>query len=648
MDYTYIKNDARIDVLVNYKIGLFENKDKTFENLFHIMFMQEECVMYERTDGYKIIKTTYGQCKKDIYRIAKTLSFRLSEFPAESIVGIYMQNSLEWIEIFWGLLMNGYKPLLMNTRLDNATLNRVIEVHKVVAVISDGQEFNVPTYNGIELCKCNLEGDFTERFADELIVMSSGTSEKIKLCVYNGESFYYQLCNSVDIIKECKDIKTHYEGQIKLLTFLPFYHIFGLAAVYMWFGFFSRTFVQLNDLSADTLLNTIKKHKVTHIFAVPLLWNKVYEAAIKKIKARGDKTYNKAMKGLKLAEMLDFCPALARAFSKKAFKEVRENLFGESISFLISGGSAISPEVVRFLNGIGYTMVNGFGMSEVGITSVETSRSIKMRNNCSVGKPFKHVEYNLSEEGELLVRGKCTAVRIVSEDGVLELSSQNWFHTKDLARESGGRYFIFGRKDDMIACKTGENLNPDRIETSLNIPGAIKVCLIGKPGDNGECIPVLLVQVSNYASTERIIKLYNATKDTLRDNKLDGTINEIFITTSSLMGENDFKLNRKRLIRQYINNQLEAVSLNETNKGSEEITGELVDRLKKSFAEALNTEEENIGVDAHFFYDLDGSSLDYLAMLGDLQKEFDISFSIEEENSLVTVKEFYTYIQDNL
>lgn len=648
MDFTYIKNDAQIDAVVNYKIGLFDNRDKNFENLFGIMFMQEECIMYEKTDGYKIIKTTYGQCKAEINRIAAVLNAKLSSYPKESMVGIYMQNSLEWIEIFWGLLMNGYKPLLMNTRLDNATLNKVLATHKVAAVISDGATFEVPTIDSNEVVNEMVTEAFNPSWANELIVMSSGTSENIKLCVYNGESFYYQLCNSVNIIKECKDIKKHYEGQLKLLTFLPFYHIFGLAAVYMWFGFFSRTFVQLNDLSADTLLNTVKKHKVTHIFAVPLFWNRVYEGAMKKIKARGDKTYNKAMKGLRLAEKLDFCPALSKAFSKKAFKEVRENLFGESISFLIAGGSDISPEVLQFFNGIGYTMTDGFGMSEVGITSVETSNKAKIRNSCSVGKPFKYAEYKLSEEGELMVRGKCTAIRIVTADGEQELNSEDWFGTKDLAKELNGRYYILGRKDDMIPCKTGENLNPDRIEAQLNVPGAVKLALIARTNEGLAPVPVLLVQVSNYASADRINKVLEGVREQLKLNKLDGTINEIVITTTALMGENDFKLNRKKLIRTYMNNEFKVVNTEKNSEDINEFPQELVNRVKDYFSEALSIEANKVSEDSHFFYDLEGSSLDYMAMLAELQKEFEISFSIEEEMSLVTVNEFCRYIQENI
>ena len=647
MKLTNIGTCKTIDEFVNYKIGLFEGKDKDFCNLFENMFTEDDNIMVERTNGHRIIKTTYGQCKADIYRIASVISDTLKGVDAGAMVGIYMKNSLEWIEVFWGLLMSGYVPVLMNTRLADETLNEVITRYSIKAVISDGEEFCVPSYNGLELAKKDAVDGFVATWADELVVMSSGTSENVKLCVYNGESFYYQLCNTVEIIKQSNDIKRHYEGELKLLTFLPFYHIFGLAAVYIWFSFFARTFVILNDLGADTILNTVKKHKVTHIFAVPLLWNKIYDAALKKIKDRGEATFKKFNKGLKLAQMLDFCPGLARAFSKKAFKEVRDNLFGDSMCFMIAGGSHISPEVITFFNSIGYPLANGFGMSEVGITSVETSDRAKVRNTGTVGKPFLHAEYKIAEDGELLIRGKGTSVRILNGEEVLYMNPETWFHTKDIVTEKNGRFFIQGRKDDMIPCKSGENLNPNRIEAKLLIPGLTGVCLISKSSDK-DFIPVLLVQVSKYATADRINNIRKALDERLLELKLAGTINEIIFTAQPLMGENEFKLNRHRLSRLYNEGKLELIAMDKMAAESAEVSEELLKEVKSIFAEALSISEDELNEDAHFFFDLDGSSLDYLSIMADIQRKYEISFHQSEEGNLVTVREFCKYIQDNI
>lgn len=648
MKLTNIGGFKTIDEFVNYKLKMLTESDRQFRNIFEIMFTNPDNIFAEKTDGYKIIKTTYGQCRDESIRLAAVVASVLREYEPNSIIGMYMSNSVEWIEIFWALLMSGYRPLLMNSRLDDATLNKVIEDNGIAAVISEGKMFCVKTFETQEIIKSESEKKFEAVWADEIIVMSSGTSENVKLCVYTGEKFYHQVCNSVAIIKESKAIKRHYEGELKLLTFLPFYHIFGLAAVFMWFGFFSRTFVFLNDFGADTILNTVRKHKVTHIFAVPLLWNKVYEAALKKVKERGEKTWNKFQKGLRIAEKLDFNPALAEAFSRKAFKEVREKIFGDSIQFLIAGGSYISPEVVTFFNGIGYHMAVGFGMSEVGITSVELSDKARVRNTCSVGKPFKSMEYMISEEGELLIKGNGMAAKIIQSGEVKFLSTDEWFHTKDaVICSEDGRYYINGRMDDMIPCKTGENLNPNRIEAMIDVSGVRCPCLISRKNDFNEQKPVLIIEVNKYLSNDRMKEILNSVREQLIQNKLDGTINEIILTTDALMGADEFKLNRHRISRLYEEGRITILRPDDSEISAESIPEELLLVVKEIFAEALSVEKDTLNIDSHFFYDLDGSSLDYLSMLADVKNKYDVSFPENDEGTLGTIREFCKYIQDN-
>jgi long-subunit acyl-CoA synthetase (AMP-forming) len=71
------------------------------------------------------------------------------------------------------------------------------------------------------------------------------------------------------------------------------------------------------------------------------------------------------------------------------FKNVRQQVFGTDLKFLISGGAQINTKYLEFLNGIGYSIHNGYGLTESGIVSVELSKYPKHRNLPSVGKPFK-------------------------------------------------------------------------------------------------------------------------------------------------------------------------------------------------------------------------------------------------------------------
>ena len=400
MKITNLGGYPSIDSFVDAKLGRCNSSDRSFESLFELMFSESSNVLWEESKGYRVSKTTYAQAREHILSRASRLRELLSDAKSGTVVGLYMDNSLDWIEVFWAILRAGFSPLLLNLRLDDDTLEYALRVTDAAAVVSDGKRFSVKTIPAEKLT-ADAPGIDTKEFGTAVMVMSSGTSSHVKICGYTAEEFCCQIQGSYGIIKQCARIKKHYEGELKLLTFLPFYHIFGLVAVYIWFAFFSRTFVRLNDMQPQTILNTIKRHKVTHIFAVPLFWEKVYEQAMRTISERGEKTVKKFEKGMKISRKLGDS-ALSDLFSKKAFREVRDGMFGESVQFMITGGSYISPQVLEFFNAIGYRLADGYGMSEIGITSVELSGKRSLLNSCSVGMPMMGMEYKINEQGERL------------------------------------------------------------------------------------------------------------------------------------------------------------------------------------------------------------------------------------------------------
>ena len=362
----HIGSYRSIDAFVRDKLDAFRAAGFSFDALFGLMFREKENVLYEQSEGYRIRKTTYGEAKAHILSRAAALKQALGTLPENAVVGLCLNNSLDWIELFWAILAAGFRPLLMNLRLPAPLLAGALRIADCRAVIAEQGDFACPVLRPDEI-PCTGEPIAAQPFGTELLVMSSGTTENVKVCAYGAEEFFYQICDSYGIIREQPLIKKHFEGNLKLLTFLPFYHVFGLIAMYIWFGFFSRTFVHLSDLSPSTIVNTIRRHKVTHIFAVPLFWEKVCEQAKKEIGNRGEKTAAKFDRALALTQKLP--RPLSAAFSKLAFREVRDNLFGNSIVYMISGGSFLDPAVHAFFNGVGYPLANGYGMTEIGMFS---------------------------------------------------------------------------------------------------------------------------------------------------------------------------------------------------------------------------------------------------------------------------------------
>ena len=634
-----INGAPNINAYLSDKIARYETVEKNFENFFSFMFSERDNVMAETPDGYKVRKITYGQCADRIKALAPAFERALSFASKGEMVGLYMNNSVEWIEALWCILMCGYRPLLMNSRMSDEMLDKILEENKVPAVLSDGKEFSVKTVNVNDVIGSEEGGEYTpDVWGSEIIFMSSGTTDNVKLCAYTAENFFYQICDSISIVEKCPQIIRGYKGELKLLALLPFYHVFGFIAIYIWFGFFARTFVFLKDIRPQTLMMTIQKHKVTHIFAVPLVWETVYKEAMRKIRAKGDKTYNKFIKALNTANNNAL---IGGAISKKAFAEIRENMFGDSIRFLITGGSGIKPEILEFFNGIGYHMANGFGMTELGITSVETSMSRKIRNKGSIGAPLRCTEYSISEKGELLVRGKTMSSRIEQNGEEFITDFNEWFNTHDLVTREKGRYYHHGRRDDLVVCRNGENLNPEIIEKVLYIKGINRLCLFS--GENG--VPTLLVSVVDCFSSEKLHSYYAQIIEKLRQNHLNDEIQNIALTSDKLLAKNDFKLSRKKVAKRYAAGEYKIVNLQDTHAHIEYMLSELERKIRECFAEALQMNADEVGVTEDFFADLGGSSLNYFALVDILKAQFGVELDITDETQLVTVKDFCKYIE---
>jgi acyl-CoA synthetase (AMP-forming)/AMP-acid ligase II len=247
---------------ISTKMKLLNNSSKEFKDIFEIMHDQGNRIFSEITDGYTIKTTTYDEIKEYSLKMGLYLKEKLDNFKSNEFVGLLMDNSLLWVATFWGILMAGYKPVLLNKRFNKQLNENVIQMTNISIIITDDvYDFNVdyirPTIEEIKSLKVKEKYEFN--WANEIALTTSATSLDVKVCIYQGYAISEQIMNTKKIVKENPMVKKHYKGRLKILAFLPFYHIFGLVATYFWFSFFGRTFVFLKDYSTQTILKTIKK-----------------------------------------------------------------------------------------------------------------------------------------------------------------------------------------------------------------------------------------------------------------------------------------------------------------------------------------------------------------------------------------------------
>lgn len=636
--------------LIESNSASLENSNKDFEALYNIIFSNGDMTLCEINDSFRIKKTTYTQMRATIERTSRALYRKIGS--SNGYVALEMENSPNWIAAFWSILKSGNRPYLVNCRHPKKLSDSIVKSLGIKHIIADKKGELSGEY--IEFCTLLNEDapDFTAEFGNEIGLSTSATTMKEVVCFYSGKELSEQVLCARSIVRECPRIADHYKDELKQLAFLPFYHIFGLIAVYFWFTFYGRTFVFLRDYAPDTILKTVRRHEVTHIFAVPMLWHTIEKQLQKQVRKKGDKKVSQLEKAMKLTTFLqNVSPRLGATISKKMLSEATESIFGKSVLFCISGGSALRPSAQYMLNALGYPLYNGYGMSEIGITSVELRNTPKKRNEGSIGHPVQSVEYRLDDEGILHVRGSSICKRMLING--IPYDNCDWYCTGDIMEERNGYYYIKGRKGDRIIGENGENIDPDLIESCFELADANAFSVLGLGNSDNERLS-LVISVNPFISKRRLEGL--AAEAYRVNDSLSGAmkIKDFYFTSDPIAPPTAVKVGRAYLKRAINESSITLSSftdaLNSANENKEKASESdpLLEEIRAIVAEVLDIPKEKVGDDTHIINELCASSLQYFSIITELSRKFGITEYSDREKYRYTVREFAEYISENI
>ena len=212
---------------------------------------------------------------------------------------------------------------------------------------------------------------------------------------------------------------------------------------------------------ASLLLKAMKIVKPTTILSVPLIIEKVYRnSVLPTIKKSRTLTWmNEHMNGL-----------MCRIIGMKLKKT-----FGGCISFFGIGGAKLDPEVEAFLLKAKFPYAIGYGLTE---TSPLLGYAMHgWRAVGTLGYPVYNVQLKLHDinpetgEGEIVAKGPNVMLGYYKDPQRTKsvFTEDGWFRTNDLAVQDGkGRFYIKGRRNNMILGPSGENIYPEEIESVIN------------------------------------------------------------------------------------------------------------------------------------------------------------------------------------
>lgn len=282
-------------------------------------------------------------------------------------------------------------------------------------------------------------------------------------------------------------------------AFLPWAHSFGSTFDLHWM---LRSGVHINLISDLTkIADECIEIEPAALLAVPRVWNKFYDRVNSQFAASPVKRLlsGKARKHARkrIAKAGLDCDAVPpkgirdKLFDKIIWKKVRAR-FGGKIRFCMSGAAALSPDVAEFIQCVGFSCFEGYGLTE---TSPLVSANGWMGEGGSrlrtVGKPVNGVTVKIDkdawddparpDEGEIVVYGpnvmkgywnlpEATA-EVMTDDG--------GFRTGDLGKLSADGYLsITGRVKSQFKLENGKYVSPAPLEENLKLSPLVEQAVL--------------------------------------------------------------------------------------------------------------------------------------------------------------------------
>ncbi|HJL94130.1 MAG TPA: long-chain fatty acid--CoA ligase [SAR324 cluster bacterium] len=372
------------------------------------------------------------------------------------------------------------------------------------------------------------------------MIYTSGTTGNPKGVILSHRNLIFECSVVIPLLGMSRDVRT--------LAFLPWAHVFGqVAEVHGIIGCGGSAGL-VDDV--NTLVDELGVVKPSVFFAVPRVYNRIYDRLQEQMKEKPGLIRALFYGGLKQAkreregETLGFLDNLILLLARKIIFKKILNRFGGNLRIAVSGASALSPSVAEFINDIGISIYEGYGLSEN--TAALSLNYPGSRRFGSVGKPLpgvrieidKTVEGSKEEDGEVQAFGENIMIgyhnlpdktkESITEDGGLR--------TGDLGHlDSDGYLYITGRVKEQYKLENGKYVAPAPLEESLKLSSYIdQVMLYGfnRP-HNVALIVVAMPAVTQYAED---LGISGSTEDILNELR----IRELFKEQLKHFGK-DFK-----------------------------------------------------------------------------------------------------------
>ena len=504
-----------------YKGKFFDGEWPTITEMFNIAlskYADRPCfTVFEKKEK---ICLTYKDVHEKIKNVASYLSAQGVK-KGDKVV-LTGKNSIQWGISYFAINYAGAVVVPIDAQLPVERMLKLAEFADSVFLITDGEVFSkIPSdnawHNGL-LGRLTLTGshegitgvmdvkaekliDYVKISENDLaaILFTSGTTGNEKGAMLTNRN----IISDTYLVADGMGVD---ETDV-LYALLPLHHSYCCTTVLLETVKHGASCLFGHGIIVSLMINDLKRGGVTVFMGIPLLYNKLLNGIMNKVKAQGKLTYALVSTLMWINGFFKkyfHCAPLKGFFNKK----ILSNLGLDKSKVLICGAGPLSPKVFKQYQQLGLDFLQGYGLTETA--PVLTLNPIKHFKLDSVGRVLGQMDIIIADAdssgvGEIRVKGpNVTPGYYKDEENTKALFDENgYLKTGDLGYMDSEKYvYLKGRAKNLIVTEGGKNVYPEEIEDAFQTYTNVEQILVRgfqqKKDVPCECIEAVIYPSPDY------------------------------------------------------------------------------------------------------------------------------------------------------
>ena len=275
----------------------------------------------------------------------------------------------------------------------------------------------------------------------------------------------------------------------RVISFLPFSHIFERATCYAYMAFGVSLYFSHDKESFTHDFKTVQPEFCT---CVPRVLEKMYDFMQELSLDKNIFKKNLIKWAMAVGKNYEYSGRLQPLYSTKLFiarllvlRQWR-SMLGGKINYMLVGAASLRPEIGRLFSAAGIQVVEGYGMTETAPLITMNRFEPGLNRYGTVGLTIPGIEVRIDEpneeqEGEILVKGPNVMQGYFKKPSLTKeaFTEDGWFRTGDIGTFVHQRFLkITDRKKDIFKTSAGKYIAPLPLQNHFAQSPFIQRCLI--------------------------------------------------------------------------------------------------------------------------------------------------------------------------